>query len=79
MLALLRRGNYEIQIIVWAGMPVETALVRTSTQANAIVQSLAAGADLTPKERAHLVGVGQSWLYKDVRRPVISIVVTKTE
>jgi hypothetical protein len=79
MLSLLRRGNYRLQIVVWAGMPVESALVRSSTQANAIVTALARDAELTPAERSRLIGVGQSWRYRDVRRPVVSVVVTKTE
>ncbi len=79
LLALLRRGNYQIQIVVWAGMPAESALIRSSTHANAIVANLAAAAALSPAERSHLLGVGQSWRYRDVRRPVLSVVVTKTE
>jgi hypothetical protein len=79
LLALLRRGNYQLQIIVWAGMPAETALIRSANQAEAIVTALANDAELSPAERSRLVGVGQSWRYRDVRRPVLSVIVTKAE
>src|SRR5262249_22648759 len=79
LLALLRRGGYRLQVVVWAGMPAESALIRSSTQANAIVEMLAADAALSAAERSRLVGVAQSWRYRDVRRPVLSVVVTRVE
>jgi Membrane MotB of proton-channel complex MotA/MotB len=79
LLALLQRERYHLQIVVWAGMPVDTALIRASTQANAIVEMLAAGAELSPAERARLIGIGRTWPYRDIRRPVLSVVITRTE
>jgi Membrane MotB of proton-channel complex MotA/MotB len=79
LLPLLRRKEIQIQVVVWAPMPVESAQIRSSTQATRIVEALAADARLTPDERSRLVGVGQCWRYRDVRRPIISFVVTRTE
>jgi hypothetical protein len=79
LLPLLRNKQIQIQVVVWAGIPVDSAIVRSATQANGIVDALTASTALTPAERSRLVGVGQCWRYRDVRRPVVSFVVTRSE
>lgn len=79
LLPLLRRGNYRLQVIVWAPMPNESAVLRASGQAQQLVAEVNTEADLDPAARARLAAVGQTWRYRDVPRPVLSVVVTKTE
>jgi hypothetical protein len=79
LLPLLRQKQIQIEVVVWAPMPVDSALIRCSTQATQIVESLANDARLSADERSRLIGVSQCWRYRDIRRPVISYVVTRTE
>jgi hypothetical protein len=78
MLPLLRRGGYRLQVVVWAPMPNESAVLRAAGQAQQLVAEIGAEADLDPVARERLVAVGQTWRYRDVPRPVLSVVVIKT-
>jgi hypothetical protein len=79
LMGVLRRENYRLQVVVWAGIPRESAILRSAEEASAVVDELATGAGLDPAARRRLLAVGQSWRYSDVRRPVFSVIVTKTE
>ncbi len=79
LLGLLRQGGYRMQVVVWAGIPRDTATARAAREAADVADELAAGAGLDPEARGRLVAVGKSWPYRDVTRPVLSVVVTRTE
>jgi len=64
LLPLLRQGGYRI---------------RATQEALDVVDELAAGAGIEGDARRRLVAVGQSWPYRDVQRPVMSVIVTRTE
>jgi flagellar motor protein MotB len=70
LMPLLRQSGYRMEVIIWAGTPRDTA---------DIADELAAGAGLEGEARRRLIAVGQSWPYRDVQRPVMSVVVTRTE
>jgi Membrane MotB of proton-channel complex MotA/MotB len=79
LLPLLRQAGYRMEVIVWAGTPSDTATTRSALEASDVAEELAASAGLDDEARKRLVGVGQSWPYRDVRRPVMSVVVTRTD
>jgi hypothetical protein len=79
LLPLLKRSGYRLQVIVWAGIPRDTATTRAAEEAVNVVEELAAEAGLDAAARRKLVAIGQSWPYRDVARPVMSVVVTRTE
>ena len=68
-----------MRLIIWAGIPRDTATARSAIQATDIVESLAASAGLDAEARRRFIAVGQSWSYSDIRRPAMSVVVTRTE
>ncbi len=78
MLPLLRRGGYRLQVVVWAPMPNESTVLRAASQAQQLVAEINTEADLDPLARQRLVAVSQTWRYRDVPRPVLSVVVIKT-
>jgi len=79
ILPLLRRENYRLQIVVWAPMPNESTVLRAATQAQQLVAEIDAEYELEPAAAARLLAVGQTWRYRDVPRPVLSVVVAKTQ
>jgi Membrane MotB of proton-channel complex MotA/MotB len=79
LIPLLRQPGYHVEVIVWAGTPRDTATSRSAEEAADVADELAANAGLDGEARRRLVAVGQSWPYRDVQRPVMSVVVTRTE
>jgi hypothetical protein len=79
LLPLLRQNGYRMEVIVWAGIPKDTATTRSAEEAADVAEELATGAGLDPEARGRLIAVGQSWPYRDVQRPVMSVIVTRTE
>jgi Membrane MotB of proton-channel complex MotA/MotB len=79
LLPLLRQNGYRMQVIVWAGIPRDTATSRAAEEAADVADELAASAGLDATARRRLIAVGQSWPYRDVLRPAMSVVVTRTE
>jgi hypothetical protein len=79
LLPLLRKPGYRMEVVVWAGTPSDTAIARSALEAADVASELAGNAGLDGEARARLVGVGQSWPYRDVQRPVMSVIVTRTE
>jgi flagellar motor protein MotB len=79
LLPLLRRGNYRLQVVIWAPMPNESTVQRAAGQAQQLVAEIVAAAELDPALQERLVAVGQTWRYRDVPRPILSVVVTKSE
>jgi hypothetical protein len=77
LLPLLRRENYRLQVIVWAPTPSETATVRAANQADEVAREVRSRLD--PAVGWRVIGVGQIWRFRDVRRPVFSATVIKTE
>lgn len=75
----LHRSNYRVQVVVWATTPSASAWLRATNQARQAADEIAAAAQLDATARARLVAVGQPWRYRDVRRPVISFTIVRTE
>jgi hypothetical protein len=79
LLPLLRRNGYRLQVVIWAGIPRDTATTRAAEEAVSVVEELTAEAGLDAAARRRLIAVGQSWPYRDVARPVMSVIVTRTD
>jgi Membrane MotB of proton-channel complex MotA/MotB len=79
LMPLLRQPGYHVEVIVWAGTPRDTATSRSAEEAADVAEELANGAGLDAAARRHLIAVGQSWPYRDIQRPVMSVVVTRTD
>jgi flagellar motor protein MotB len=79
LMPLLRQQGYRMQVIVWAGIPRDTATTRAALEAADVADELATNAGLDAEARSRLIAVGQSWSFRDVQRPVISVVVTRTD
>ena len=79
MLPLLEQSNYRLQLVVWAGTPAATAWTRATNQATLAAREFAAAAALSEAAAKRLLPCGQPWRYRDVRRPVLSLVLTKQE
>jgi len=73
----LRRPGYRVFLIVWAATPKDTAWRRAAAQAQAAADYFAHTAMLDSQARSRLVPLARTWLYSDVRRPVVSIVVAR--
>jgi hypothetical protein len=76
---LLQRSNYRLDLVVWAATPSPTAWTRAINQAVLAAEEFAAGAGLDEEARGRLMPLGQPWRYRDVRRPVMSLVLTRQE
>ena len=79
IISVLRRPNYRVSLIIWATTPSESAWTRAAGQAAFLVNEIAKVAELDSGARARLVPLGQPWRYPKVRRPIMSLVIAKTE
>lgn len=78
-LPLLERGNYRVLLIVWATTPSDTAWARAGDQARLAADEVARAGRLNAEARARLVAVGQPWRYAGFERPVLSLMIARTE
>ena len=69
----------EVDLVVWATTPSPTAWNRAIERATRLVDELAEIADLQPEELGRLHAIGKPWLFSDVKRPVVSIIVKQLD
>jgi hypothetical protein len=79
VLPVLHRTDYQVQIVVWATMPSTAAWSKAATQAQLLADEIAAKANLDDASRSRLFALGQPWRYPNYQRPVMSVVIIKTE
>ncbi|MGB6042753.1 MAG: flagellar motor protein MotB [Pirellulales bacterium] len=79
ILPMLRRPNYQVTIVVWAATPAVSAWSRATDQAMAVGEEVADAARLKTDDRRRLQSYGQPWLYSNIERPVLSVIVRKLE
>lgn len=77
LLPLFQRRDYQIEVVVWATTPSQSAWSRAIGQSRAIAREIAAKCRLSSSQRSHLSSQGRPWLYSDVKRPVFSILVRR--
>jgi hypothetical protein len=76
---ILRGSNFRVFVVVWAPTPGDKAWVRAAKQAQLVAQEIADTAQLDAKARERLVPLGQPWRYRDFQRPIMSLIIVKTE
>ncbi len=79
VLPLLERDNYRVYVIVWATMPSNSAWNLAAVQAQRAADEIASTAHLGAQARSRLIALGQPWRYTNVRRPVLSIIISKLD
>lgn len=72
---MLARQGYEVEIVVWATTPSQTAWVRAFRTAQTIRSQYIDEVGLSARLSARLRPVARPWLFSDEKRPVMSIVV----
>lgn len=74
---LISQSAYEMEIVVWATTPSKTAWARATKQATGLRSEFVTKAGLSDEARSRTAAVGRPWLFSDVKRPVLSIVVRR--
>ena len=74
---LISQPAYEMEIVVWATTPSKTAWARATRQATGLRSEFVTKAGLSDEARSRTAAVGRPWLFSDVKRPVLSIVVRR--
>ncbi len=72
---LLERWNYRVNLVVWTPTPHPSAWSRAAGQARRAADEFLIAAHLPPDASARLVPLAQPWRYRDIRRPILSLVV----
>jgi hypothetical protein len=75
----LNKSDFRVFVIVWATTPADSAWIRAANQAKAVADEIAAAAQLDATTRGRLIPLGQPWPYAKIRRPVMSVVISKLE
>jgi hypothetical protein len=76
---LLERPNYRLYLVVWTPTPSSSAWQRAAEQARRAAAEFASASALPPSAAERLIPLAQPWRYRDIRRPVLSFLVVKTE
>ncbi len=79
IVGVLRRGTFRVFVVIWAPTPAESAWVRSAKQAQLVADEIADMAQLDSAARGRLVPLGQPWRYQNLQRPVMSVVIVKTQ
>ena len=79
LLPLLRQDKYRVEIVVWATTPGNSAWTRATRMSASVRREIVETAKLGVQESQRIIAVGKPWLFKDVKRPVLTILVQKKE
>lgn len=77
VISLVREANYRAEIIVWAPTPADSMLARSVKIAEQIRQELLEEISLPEEYRDRVIAVSQPWRFKDIKRPVFSVVISR--
>jgi hypothetical protein len=75
---LLERAGFRLYLVVWTPTPTASAWARAAGQAQLAADEFITTSGLQPAAIQRLVPIAQPWRYRDIRRPVLSLVVVKT-
>ncbi len=73
----LNRGNFRIEVVVWATSPAPTAVIRSIRQAADVREEIAQKFNLSPSKAKRLNATGKPWLFGDAKRPTLSMYVRR--
>ena len=79
VLPLLRRETHRVDITVWATTPSPSAWKRAAEQAAGVANEILKTANLNETHRQRLRATARPWMYKDVKRPVLSITMRRVQ
>ncbi|HWG43745.1 MAG TPA: flagellar motor protein MotB [Gemmataceae bacterium] len=74
---LLERPGFRVHLVVWTPTPTLSAWTRAATQAHHATAEFAAASQLSPAAAERLIPLAQPWRYRDIRRPILSLIVVK--
>jgi hypothetical protein len=74
---LLERPGFRLHLVVWAPTPTLSAWTRAAAQARRAAAEFAAASQLSPAAAERLIPLAQPWRYRDIRRPILSLIVVK--
>jgi hypothetical protein len=74
---LLDRPNYQVHLVVWTPTPRPSAWSRASAQARGAADEIINASQLPPPAAQRLVPLAQPWPHRDIRRPILSLIVVK--
>lgn len=75
----LGSGDFKLEIIVWANMPSDKALLRAMENAYHIQDQVDAIFTLTPENRSRLSVTAKPWLFSDAIRPRLSFAISRLD
>ena len=73
----LRSGNYEVELVIWSPTPAPTAWKRSLFQAYQLREEVIKAMRLTPDEARRFSAVAKTWIYSDVKRPILTLTLRK--
>ena len=76
---LLRKDTHRVDLIVWATTPSPSARQRASIQSSAIVQEILKQAGVSEDDAQRIIGISRPWPYKDLKRPILSVIIRRIE
>ena len=79
VLPLLRRETHRVEITVWAATPSPSAWTRAAEQAAGVADEISKTANLNETHRRRLRTTARPWMYKDVKRPVLTITMRRVQ
>ena len=79
VLPMLERAKYRLQLVVWAPTPAPAVWARAVDHAALVLAEFAKGAGLEDSTLRRISPEGQPWRYRDIRRPALSLVLTREE
>jgi hypothetical protein len=79
ILPALRREGHQLDVVVWAPSPRPTTWAKAARQAVGIVDEVTKMGRLSADQRSRVRSVGRSWLYRQAKRPVMSVIIRKVD
>ena len=76
---LVKQNGYQVEIVVWATTPSNSAWQRATQQSSSLSQTIVKQGNLNEHDSKRLRAYGSPWMYSDVKRPTFSIVVRRTK
>ena len=73
----LRKATHQIELVIWAPTPSRSARSRVARQAASVVSAIIFERNLDSEQSRRIYGTGRTWPYRDVKRPVLTLVIRR--
>ena len=74
---VLRGGQHEVVITIWAGTPSRSAWTRALSQGNHLRKQTVDYLGITNEQAQQITATSRAWLSPDIRRPTLSVVIRR--